>query len=104
MSRLILARFRQPACKLTERRSLRETWQGTLQGSTAADRFSSQDEEQYGDLAAAGGAVPDNLRIELTKERLAPDLLVAFNAFEEMEVARGCYDTAPEDHSSCEDY
>ena len=31
MNRLILARFRQPACKLTERCSLRETWQGTLQ-------------------------------------------------------------------------
>ena len=97
MRRLILARFRQPACKLTERRSLREIWQGTLQGSDAADRFFSQDEERYCELAAAGGAVPDNLRIELTKERLAPDLLIAFNTFEEMEVARGCYDTDLED-------
>ena len=41
--------------------------------------------------------MPDNLRIELTKKRLAPDLLVAFNTFEEMEVARVCYDTALED-------
>ena len=97
MRRLVLVRCRQPACKLTERRSLREIWQGTLQGSDAADKFCSQDEEQYGELAVAGGAVPDNLRIELTKERLAPDLLIAFNTSEEMEVARGCYDTALED-------
>ena len=41
--------------------------------------------------------MPDNLRIELTKERLSPDLLVAFNTFEQMEVARECYDTALED-------
>ena len=98
VNRLALARFKKPVCKRTEQRSLKEIWQSTLQGSNAADRFFSQDEEQYGEFAAAGGAVPDNLRIKLTKERLAPGLLVAFNTFEEMEVARGCYDTALEDN------
>jgi len=93
VNRLILARFRQPPCKLTELRTLRTDWSETLQGFETADRFFSQDEEKYEKLAAAGGAVPDNLRIEMTRERLAPDMIVAFNAFEEMEVARGCYDT-----------
>ena len=44
--------------------------------------------------------MPDNLRIEMTRKRLAPDMVIAFNAFEEMELARRCYDTCK--HGSLE--
>ena len=64
MNRLILARFKHPPCKLTELRTLRKEWREALQGSDTADRFFSLNEEKYDKLAAAGGAVPENLRID----------------------------------------
>jgi hypothetical protein len=91
LRRLLFARLKQPACRATEIRKLRDLWLQHIQGSIAADKFFSSDETKYELYEAAGGSYPDNLRIEVTKPRLSPDLMLAFEAFQEMEMCRGVY-------------
>jgi hypothetical protein len=92
LRRLLLVRLKQPACKITEIRILKDLWLQHTQGSTAADRFFSADEAKYEMYEAAGGSYPDNLRIEVTRPRLSPALLLAYDAFQDMEMCRGAYD------------
>ena len=91
LRRLLFTRLKQPACRATEIRMLRDLWLQHIQGSTAADKFFSSDETKYELYETAGGSYPDNLRIEVTKPRLSPNLLLAFEAFQEMEMCRGAY-------------
>jgi hypothetical protein len=92
LHRLLVIRFGQPACRLTELRFVKLIWlQHIQQIEEEINRFLSDDEVLYDAVVRAGGQYPDHLRIEVTKPRLTEVLRDAFDDFNAMGVCLGTY-------------
>ena len=92
LGRLLRMRFKQPVCKLAELRKVKDAWLQHMQSEKTVHRFLADDEVLYEPVVLAGGGFPDQLRIEVTKQRLNADTFMAFEDFSSAKICSGEYD------------